>query len=52
LGIETFGIGAEELQHPVPPVRVFHGFLEDWETGLLKNDDEWAKVKLLRKYKV
>jgi hypothetical protein len=51
VGIGKFGIGVEELQNHLPPVRVFHGWLEDWETGLLKNDDEWAEAKLLRKYK-
>jgi hypothetical protein len=52
LGIGKFCIGVEELQHNLPPARVFHGWLEDWETGLLKNDDdEWAGAKLLRKYK-
>jgi hypothetical protein len=51
MGIFKFGIGVEELQHPLVPARVFHGWLEDWETGLLKNDDKCAEAKLLRKYK-
>jgi hypothetical protein len=25
LGLGKFGIGVEDLQHPLPPVQVFHG---------------------------
>jgi hypothetical protein len=43
LGIGKFGIDVEEIQGPLPPVRVFRGWLEDWETGLLKKMINWLK---------
>jgi hypothetical protein len=46
-GIGKFGIGVEELQNPLPSARVFHGWLKDWETGQLKNNDEWLKQSSL-----
>jgi hypothetical protein len=51
LGLGKFGIGigigVEELWHPLPPVRVFRGWLEDWETGLLEKNDQLAEAKFL-----
>jgi hypothetical protein len=51
LGLGKFGICVKELHHPLPPVLVFHGWLEDWETGLLNKNDQLAEAKLLNKYK-
>jgi hypothetical protein len=52
LGIGKFGIGVEELHHPFPPARVFHGWLEDWETGLLKMMISGLKKSSLENTKV
>jgi hypothetical protein len=50
VGIGKFGVDVEELQRPLPTGRVFCGWLEDWENGLLKNNDHLAEAKLLKKY--
>jgi hypothetical protein len=49
LGLRKFGVDVEDLQRHFPPVRVFLGWLEDWETGPLKKD-QLAEAKLLKKY--
>jgi hypothetical protein len=41
LGLMKFGIDVEELHRPLPPVRVFRGWLEDWEIGLQMTN--WLK---------
>jgi hypothetical protein len=51
LGLGNFGVDDEDLQRPLPPVRVFYWWLEDWETVLLKKNDQLAEAKLLKKYK-
>jgi hypothetical protein len=50
LGLGKFGVHVEELHCPLPPVRLFPGWLEDWETGLLKKNDQLTESKLLKKY--
>jgi hypothetical protein len=52
LGIGKFGIGVEELQHHFPPARVFHGWLEEWETGVLKMMMSGMKQSSLENKKV
>jgi hypothetical protein len=50
LGLAKFDVAVEDLHHPLPPLWIFRGWLEDWETGLLKKNDRLAEAKLLKKY--
>jgi hypothetical protein len=49
-GLTRYGVDVEDLQHPLPPARIFRGWIEDWEVPLLKKNDQVVEAILLTKY--
>ena len=50
MGLENFGVNAEELKTPTKK-RVFNAWIETWEETLLHKNDVVAEIRLLEKYK-
>ena len=50
MGLENFGVNAEELKTPTKK-RVFNAWIETWEETLLDKNDVAAEIRLLEKYK-